>query len=342
VYRAALETLLRDDNVDAVVAIFVPPLGVKQEDVADAIASARAVAPQTPILAVLMGREGLPQGRAELHAAGIPAYLFPESAARALAALNRYRAWLERKPVSAVGLPVDPKRAQAIIERAQKDQRSRLTTIEALDLVAAYGIPIAGSRLAQDADAAVSAAQQLGFPVALKIDSLDIIHKSDVGAVILGLTSETEVRNAFQEVIGNVKRAVPSARVNGVIVQRQEAGGVEIIAGISRDPLFGPLVMFGLGGIFVEALRDVAFRLAPIDTREAQEMVVAIRSAPILFGMRGRAPANLDALADLLRRIAQLAADCPQIAELDLNPVLARATDVLALDARVALTGGRS
>ena len=339
VYRSALETLLRDDSVDAVVAIFVPPLGVRQEDVAEAIVAAKAVSPETPVLAVLMGREGLPQGRAELNAAGIPAYLFPESAARALGALNRYRAWLEREPVSALRLPVDQARAETIIQRAQKEQRIRLTTMEALELVAAYGIPVVSSRLARDADAAARNACELDFPVALKIDSPDIIHKTDVGAVMLGVNSEAEVRSAFQKMIANLTRSVPGARIEGVIVQQQLAGGIETIAGVSRDPLFGPLVMFGLGGIFVEALRDVVFRLAPIDAREAQEMVASIRSAPILLGMRGRAASNVEGLAGLLCRLSQLAIDFPQIAELDLNPVLAREHDVVALDARVTLIG---
>jgi acetyltransferase len=337
VYRAALEALLADQEVDAVVAIFVPPLGIRQEEVADAIVAATEICRQKPVLAVLMGREGLPQGRAELHLAGVPAYIFPESAARALGALNRYRSWLERPVVELEPLPVDRANAKAIIDRALQEKRVRLTSLEALELASAYGIPVVPSRMAHDGSAAAKIASELGFPVVMKIDSPDIIHKSDVGGVALGIASEAEARDTYERLVRIADSAVPGSRIHGVLIQRQLSGGIETIAGLSRDPLFGPLVMFGLGGVYVEALRDVVFRLAPIDPREADEMVRAIRSASILLGVRGRPAANLADLANLLRRLSQLAGDFPQIIELDLNPVLARDNDAVALDARVSL-----
>jgi acetyl coenzyme A synthetase (ADP forming)-like protein len=337
VYRRALETLLGDDGVDAAVAIFVPPLGVRQEDVAEAIVAASQVCRHKPVLAVLMGREGLPQGRAELHAAGIPAYIFPESAARALAALNRYRKWLECKPVEAAPLTVDRAQAESILDRVQRERRNRLTSLEALELMRAYGIPTTRSGMAHDPDQAAELAATLGFPVVMKIDSPDIIHKSDIGGVALGVANAVDAGATFQRLLATARAAVPGARIDGILVQSLASGGVETIAGVTRDALFGPLVMFGLGGIYVEALRDVVFRLAPIDAREAHDMIGAVRSARILYGMRGRPASNIEALADLLQRLSQLAVDFPQIAELDLNPVLARQHDVIGLDARVAL-----
>jgi acetyltransferase len=336
-YREALTCMLADPNVDAAVAIFVPPLGVRQEDVAEAIVAAASTARAKPVLAVLMGRDGLPQGRAELHQAGIPAYIFPESAARALAALNRYRDWIVRPQPDRSPLAVDAARGAAIVQRAVSEQRAKLTEIEALELFAAYGIPTAPAALAASAaDAAVRAAS-IGFPLAMKIVSPDIVHKSDVGGVKLDVNSPEEARAGFEWIVANVQRAEPQARVAGVLLQQMVTGGRELIAGITRDPVFGPLVMFGLGGIFVEALRDVTFRVAPIGDLDARDMVGGIRGAAMLQGMRGQPPVSEAALVDTLRRLSQLAVDLPAVEELDANPLLAFGDRCVAVDARVRI-----
>ena len=206
----------------------------------------------------------------------------------------------------------------------------------------AYGIAVAEARLVTSASDIAGAVAALGDPLVMKIVSPDIVHKSDVGGVRVGLSGESAVREAFDAMLARVRAHQPSARVTGVLLQRQVDGGREMIAGMSRDPGFGPLVMFGLGGIFVEAVRDVTFRLAPIDDRQAREMVRGIAGAKILEGIRGQPPADRDALADVLRRIAQLAVDIPAIAELDANPVLALERGAIVVDARVALTTGES
>ncbi|HET9985645.1 MAG TPA: acetate--CoA ligase family protein [Longimicrobiales bacterium] len=335
-YRAALTALLGDDGVDAALAIFVPPLGVRQEDVAEAIVAAAATRPEKPVLAVLMGREGLPAGRAELHRAQVPAYIFPESAARALAALNRQREWAERpvsRPRPLAG--VDAAAGRAIVERALAEGRSSLRTPEALDLLAAYGIRIAGMRVATSEDEAAAAATALGFPAVMKVVSGDIEHKTDVGGVEVGISGPDDARRAYREMLARVGARVPDARIEGVLVQRMVRGGIETIAGLSRDRLFGPLLMFGLGGIFVEALRDVVFRVAPIGTLDADDMLSGIRGAPVLRGLRGRPPADRAALADALLRLSQLALDLPEVQELDANPLLAFEDGVVAVDARV-------
>ena len=340
-YRRAVTAFLADPAVDAVLPIFIPPLNSEQEAVAQAIAEAARTNRDKPVLAVLMGRRGLPEGRAELHAAGIPAYVFPESAARALAALNRYREWISREPEPAVALPVDRDAVAAIVRRALAEGREHLSEFDALQVLAAYGIPVARATLATGADAAAEAACALGFPVALKIVSRDVIHKSDVGGVRLGVRSAAEARAAFDEIMAAVASHAPNARVDGVLVQRLVQGGHETIAGVVRDPTFGPLVMFGLGGVFVEVLRDVVFRIAPLDRRTANEMVRGIRGLGILTGARGTEPADLAAIADVLRRLAQLALDQPEILELDVNPLLAQGGGAMALDARVRLAPAR-
>ncbi|HEX6048681.1 MAG TPA: acetate--CoA ligase family protein, partial [Gemmatimonadaceae bacterium] len=269
-----------------------------------------------------------------LHEAGIPAYVFPEAAARALAAMCRQREWLERPPDESPPLAVDRAKASEILGRARAERRAKLSELEALALLDAYGIATAAAELATTADEATAAAERAGFPVAMKIVSPDITHKTDVGGVRLGLATPDEVRAAFTRMMDDVCSRSPGARVDGVIVQRMIRGGRETIAGVTRDRLFGPLVMFGLGGILVEALRDVVFRLAPLGTRDAQEMVTGIRGAAILKGLRGEPPADHDALVDAVRRVAQLAVDFPEIEEMDVNPLLAFERGAIAIDAR--------
>jgi acetyltransferase len=333
-YRAALGALLADPGVDSVVAIFIPPLRVEQEPVAEAMAAAAAQEPDTPMLAVLMGRNGLPAGKAELHEAGIPAYLFPEAAARALAAMCRQREWIERPVDEPAPLVVDRARATEILRRARSEQRTKLSETEALDLLEAYGVATAPAELATTPDEAATAAGRVGLPVVMKIVSPDVTHKTDVGGVRLNLATPGEVRDAFAHMVDDVCNHAPGARVDGVLVQRMVRGGRETITGVTRDRLFGPLVMFGLGGILVEALRDVVFRLAPLGTRDAKEMVMGIRGAAILSGIRGEPPADREALVDAVRRVAQLAVDFPEIEEMDVNPLLAFERGAIAVDAR--------
>lgn len=337
-YRMALEALLGDPNVDAAISIFVPPLGVNQTDVAEAVVSAAATMREKPVLAVLMGRDGLPQGRAELRDAQVPAYVFPESAARGLAALNRQREWLQRSQNDERELlQVDAARGRAIVASAVQQGRTKLDELEALDLLAAYGIPTAPAAIAPSAEAAASIAERIGYPVALKIVSADIMHKTDVGGVRTGVGHADDVRAAFDEIVHAATRAVPHASISGVLVQRMVKSGPELIAGVTRDALFGPLVMFGLGGIYAEALRDVTFRIAPLGDADAADMIDGIRAKKMLQGMRGLPPINVAALRNVLRRVSQLAVDVPELAELDLNPILAFNDGVVAVDARVKL-----
>ena len=226
----------------------------------------------------------------------------------------------------------------SIIDRAKTDGRKILTEVESKDILEEAGIPTARARLATTADEAVAAAREVGFPVALKVVSPDITHKSDVGGVKLNLTTPDEVKAAFDEIIAAAKRAQPDAKIDGVSVQKMARPGIEVIMGMSQDAQFGPVLMFGLGGILVEVLKDVSFRLVPITPRDARQMVQEIKGRPLLEGYRGQEPADVEALEKLLLRLSDFIEKHPEIAELDLNPIFAYKDGAVAVDARIILS----
>jgi acetyl coenzyme A synthetase (ADP forming)-like protein len=341
IYREALEIVLGDPGVDAVIAAFVPPLGVRQADVAEAIVQGARKRPDRATLAVLMGREGLPAGRAELRAAGIPAYIFPESATRALGAMVRYARWVERPVQAPVRFPADSDRVREILDRVEAEGRSRLLEPEAYAVLRGYGIPVTPHAFATSAEEAAEAFRTLGEgPVVLKVVSPDIVHKSDIGGVLLDVRDADAVRRGWEEMMAGVAARVPEADLRGVLVSPFRRGGREMILGVTLDPTFGPLLMFGLGGIHVETFRDVAFRVPPVTELEAHEMMREIRSFPLLQGVRGEAPVPLGRVAEAIQRLSQLVLDHDRIAALDMNPFLATSREVLAIDARIALTTG--
>lgn len=226
----------------------------------------------------------------------------------------------------------------SIIDKARADKRTLLTEVESKDILEEAGIPTARARLAGSAKEAAKIAQEIGFPVALKIVSPDISHKSDIGGVKLGLKTTEEVTAAFDEIIAAAKKAQPKAKVDGVSVQQMARPGVEVIMGMTQDPQFGPVLMFGLGGIFVEVLKDVSFRLVPIAARDARQMVQEIKGHPLLEGYRGQEPADIEALERLLLRLSDFIEKHPEISELDLNPIFAYKDGALAVDARIVLS----
>jgi acetyltransferase len=316
-----------------IVSVVPPPLGSKAKDVAEAIVQVAASRRDIPVMAVLMGRQGIPAGMRELLTAGMPGYIFPESAARALAAMNRYRKWLERPAGREHHFPADGERVAAILTRAAAEQREKLTETEAMEVLGAYGIPTVPWRSAASADEAAAAARAIGFPVVLKVISASIVHKSDVGGVVLGLTSEKDVREGYARMLQRVKEragVVPE----GVFVQAMIPGGHETIVGSTRDPRAGPLLMFGLGGLAVEVLKDVVFRVHPVTDVDAHEMVRAIRGYGFLEGVRGEPAVDLVALQEIIQRVSQLAGEHEAILEMDINPLVAFPDRVLALDAR--------
>ena len=225
-----------------------------------------------------------------------------------------------------------------IIDRAKSEGRTILTEVESKQILGEAGIPIARAELAATREEAVTAARQIGLPVVLKIVSPDISHKSDVGGVKLNLGSEEEVAAAFDEIVAAARRAEPEATVLGVSVQKMARPGVEVIMGMTTDPQFGPVLMFGLGGVFVEVLKDVAFRIVPLEPRDARQMIRDIQGFPVLEGFRGQEPADLAALEDMLMRLSAFVEEHPEIQELDLNPIFAYKDGALAVDARIVLS----
>jgi acyl-CoA synthetase (NDP forming) len=222
-------------------------------------------------------------------------------------------------------------------QRAKTQGRTVLTEIESKQVLAAAGIPVAEARLAATADEAAHAADAIGYPIVLKIVSPEVTHKSDVGGVKVGIASADEVRAAFDDITAAVKRTQPDARIEGVAVQKMAPPGTEVIIGMSKDPQFGPVLMFGLGGIFVEVLKDVAFRIVPLEPKDARQMIEEIRGFPVLQGVRGQDPADLAALESLLLKLSAFVEANPQVEELDLNPVFASKDGAIAVDARIVI-----
>jgi len=340
-YEFALNCVFQDPNVDAAIAAFVPPLGVQAKDIAEAIVRVNARNPEKTLLAVLMGRQGLPAGMAELQKAKVPGYIFPESAARALGAMWRQRQRQDRPPGTVRTFKTDDAAVERILDATLGAGRSKLSEPDALRLLEAYGIPVAPWRFVSHqgqqslATAAAEAAAKLEFPVAVKIVSPQIVHKTDIGGVVLNLQSQDAVRRAVREMVKNPG----DATIEGVLLQRMAPAGRETIVGLTRMPRVGPLVMFGLGGVYVEILRDVVLRLCPLRDTDAHEMIHEVKSYRLLEGVRGEPARDLSALADALLRVSQLSQRHPRITELDINPLLALERGAVAVDARIQVAG---
>ncbi len=225
----------------------------------------------------------------------------------------------------------------SIFDQVKKEGRSILTEFESKRVLKQAGISVVETRLAKTQKEAVSLSRKMGFPVVLKIASPDVIHKSDSGGVKLSLSNAAEVKKAYDEILGTVKKQYPEAAIHGVSVQKMVRPGTEVIIGTSKDPQFGPVVMFGLGGIFVELLKDVSFRVIPVKRRDAQEMIEEIRGYPLLQGFRGKEPSSLPALVEIILKLSKWIEGSPWIRELELNPIVAYRDKAVAVDARIVL-----
>jgi len=226
---------------------------------------------------------------------------------------------------------------QSIFEQAKKEGRSLLTEFESKRILKRIGIPVVETRLATNLKETVSISQRLGFPVVLKITSPDVVHKTDSDGVKLDLKNISEVKKAYHDILGSVKKKYPRALIHGISVQKMAPPGTEVIIGTSIDPQFGPVIMFGLGGIFVEVLKDVSFRVIPVDQKDAQEMIQEIKGFPILRGYRGKEPANIPSLVGMILKISKFVNENPRIKEMELNPIFAYKDKALAVDARMIL-----
>jgi acetate---CoA ligase (ADP-forming) len=336
-YVTALTAAQDDAEVDAVMVILTPQAMTKPAETARAIID--HMTGDKPVLGVFMGGKEVMPGRAELVAGGLPDYYSPERAVDALRAMCDYAAWRRRPPRVVTRFRVNRRRVERVIARSLRTGRLQLGEVRSKDILQAYGFRVAQGYLATSADEAVEIAQRIGYPVAVKIVSPDVLHKSDIGGVRLNMATADMVRDAFDLMMLRIQQRLPEARIEGVYVEQMVARGLEVIIGMTRDRQFGPMLMFGLGGIFVEVMKDVTFHLAPITMAEAIQMLTATRSYEMLTGARGQQGVDLQAIANGLQRISQLVTDFPQIAELDINPFIVGelGTEPFVADARMTL-----
>lgn len=319
-YRAALQAVLNDDNVDGVIFILTPQSMTEIEATAEIIPELARKSGK-PVVASFMGLFDVSSGIEYLEKHGIPHYHFPEAAARAMSALYQHTHWIHRLHYEEIVVEPDRQKAREIISRAIRAGTRYLGEVEGNEILAAYGFPVLPARLVTSPEEAAQAVAEFG-PCALKIVSPDIIHKSDVGGVRVGISTAGQAAREFDNIMAAVKSNKPGALVRGIYAQKMADKGVEVILGVNRYRIFGPLLMFGLGGIFVEIFKDVSFRLAPIRHNGARYMIHSIKAYPMLSGARGAPLCDLEELELCLLRLSALAVDNPEIAELDINPLL--------------------
>jgi acetyl coenzyme A synthetase (ADP forming)-like protein len=337
-YENALAAVVRDEGVDGALVILTP------QSMTDVLGTAEAILriarhSNKPILCCFMGIIDVSSGVKYLQEHGIPVFKFPENAAKAFGALYQYSRWLNRQHLAPFDLRHDRQRASQIVQEWLNAGKTHIGEMEGIELLKCYGFNVLSNALAKSEAEAAAIAEATGFPVALKIVSAQILHKSDAGGVVLGLENQQDVKKAFVGIIKRAGEYNPEAAIEGVLVQKMAPAGSEVILGLNRYPIFGPLLMVGIGGIFVEVFQDVVFRLAPIGRNEARRMVRQIKGYRLFQGFRGRPAADVEIIEKSLVSLSDMAANHPEIMELDINPLLvhARGKGATAADCRIIL-----
>lgn len=336
-YADALKTAFADPHIDAIIVIFVSRVTSEPEATAKAIAASCA-GQEKPVIVSFIG-EGHQEARAHLKEGGVPDFDSPEHAVAAIKAMCEYVAWQQRPPRVVTRFKVNRRKVERVITRKMRSNHLVIREIKAKDILEAYDFQVPKGQLVNSVDEAFEAAQRIGYPVALKIVSPDILHKKDIGAVRLNIANRDGIRDAFDLIMLRARQYRPDAHIEGVYVEKMLERGLEVILGMKRDPQFGPMLMFGLGGIFIEILKDVAFHLAPITFEEAIQMLKSTKSYQILIGTRGEKGVDLHVIAKCLQKISQLATDFPHISELEINPLIVgdKGTEPFVADARIIL-----
>jgi 4-hydroxybutyryl-CoA synthetase (ADP-forming) len=340
-FEKVLHLTLAHPNVGSVVTMCTPSATLNYDDLARVLVKVSQQFPNKTILASLMGlAEGI-ENRRIMSEGGIPYYLYSEPAIRTLKAMYDFKKWLNESSNKRTILQFakDTAKVKSIFENVRKNGRSNLLEEEGYGVLEAYGFPTPKSILCTREQECMDAANEIGYPLVMKIVSPDIIHKSDAGGVKVGIKTDDELRNSFRTITENALKYKSDAKINGVLVQEMIKSAKETILGSSQDPTFGPVIMFGLGGIYVEVLKDVVFRIVPIDEQEAIRMVESIKTIKLLKGARGEKSSDLRAIADSLQRLSQLVVDFPEIKEFDINPllVLEEGKGARVVDARIIL-----
>lgn len=335
-YKQTLETVIADENVDMIMVIYLPFMGLKDIDVANAVMEIKKAHPQKPVLGVFMTTSSFFSKISEMEV-NMPFFMYAEEAADGFARLDQQRIWENRAEGKIPCYDVNKAKAEQIIKGALAENRDQLTTLESIDLLDSYGIRACKYGLATTLEQAVNVANGIGYPVVMKITSKTTSHKTDVGGVIVGIQSEEALRNEYAALMERLEKAGILEGLEGVIIQEMVKGNREMVCGIATDPQYGPMMMFGLGGVFIETMKDVTFRVAPINDVEASEMITSVKAYELLKGARGTKPAQIDQIEETLLRLSQLVSDFKFIDELDINPLLIseKTGEGVAVDGRI-------
>ena len=332
-YQQTLETVIADENVDMIITIYLPFLGLKDIDVAKALMEIKAKNPQKPVIGVFMTKSEFFNKISDMDV-NMPFFMYAEEAADGLNRLNQQRLWMERPEGKIPSFDVDYKKAQEIIAKSVNEGRDQLTTRESIDVLDAYGIRVCKSGFAKSEDEAVTIADSIGYPVVMKMTSKTTSHKTDVRVPI---QSAEQLRAEYQDLISKLEEKGLLEGLEGVIIQEMVKGNREMVCGIATDPQYGPMMMFGLGGVFIEVMKDVTFRIAPLTDIDAKEMIKSVKAYKLLEGARGTTPAQIERIEEPLLRLSQLVHDFKFIDELDINPLLIseKTGEGIAVDGRI-------
>ena len=335
-YRQTLETLLADENVDMIMAIYLPFLGLKDIDVAKALMEIKAQNPEKPIVGVFMTNNEFFKQLADMDV-NMPFFMYAEEAVDGMNRLNQQRLWVEKPIGEEVRFDVDQARARAIMAEALAEGRDQLSTRESIDVLEAYGVRVCQAGFARTEDEAVAIADRIGYPIVMKMTSKTTSHKTDVGGVRVNIGSADALRAQYQDLVAKLEERGLLEGLEGVIIQEMVKGSREMVCGIATDPQYGPQLMFGLGGVFIEVMKDVTFRIAPITDVDAHEMVRSVKAYKLLQGARGTTPAQIDQIESTLLRLSQLVSDFTFIDELDINPLIIseKNGEAIAVDGRI-------
>lgn len=335
-YKRTLETVIADENVDMVMVIYLPFMGLKDIDVAKALMEIKALHPEKPVVGVFMTTSDFFTKISDMKV-NMPFFMYAEEATDGFQRLDQQRQWMQRPEGKAPCFDVDKAKVEKIIKQSIAEGRDQLTTLESIDVLEAYGIRACKYGLATDKAQAIELADSIGYPVVMKMTSKTTSHKTDVGGVIVNIQSAEKLAEEYDALIARLEKANLLEGLEGVIVQEMVKGTREMVCGIATDPQFGPMMMFGLGGVFIEVLKDVTFRMAPLTDVDAIEMIKSVKSYKLLEGARGTKPAQIEQIQETLLRLSQLVSDFKFIDELDINPLLIseKTGEGIAVDGRI-------
>ena len=335
-YKQTLETVIADENVDMIMVIYLAFLGLKVFDVAKAVMEIKAQHPEKPVIGVFMTKSEFFTALSDMNV-NMPFFMYAEEAADGFNRLNQQRKWMERPEGKIPCYDVDREKVESIIKGSLSEGRAQLTTLESIDVLQAYGIRACKYGLATNEEEVVSLGNSIGYPVVMKMTSKTTSHKTDVGGVVVNIKSEEQLRREYKGLLERLEAKGLLEGLEGVIIQEMVKGSREMVCGIATDPQYGPMMMFGLGGVFVEVMKDVTFRIAPLTDVDADEMIKSVKAYKLLQGARGTKPAQIDQIQETLLRLSQLVSDFKFIDELDINPLLISETtgEGIAVDGRI-------